>query len=594
MWATAERVVLVATLEWGSKMDAVEISIAVAAVTAVLLALAVKVFLEARESTRLRRELEELQGQLRDATEEVAQLARFRGVIDAEAAARAILSEAEAKSASAQEEALRIVSQARDEAGRAREDAARVVTSASTDAARILAEAQRRASDEAVRITSEARDQAKRERDEASKLRDTAASEAKKMVSDAMQQTADILSQSHDAKKNAEFYERAAQAMKNIVEGYGDRYIIPSHSLLDELADEFGYAEAGQSLKAARDATRALIRSGAAATCEYVEASRRATAVAFVIDAFNGKVDSTLSRVKSDNAGTLAQEIRDAFIVVNMNGKAFRDARITDSYLAARLNELKWASVAQQMKLEEREEQRRIKEQLREEEKARREIERALRDAAKEEETLRTAMAKAEQQIAKATEEQRSKYEQQLTDLTERLKQAEERNQRALSMAQQTKRGHVYIISNIGSLGEDVYKIGLTRRLEPQDRIRELGDSSVPFEFDVHAMIFADDAPALEHKLHNHFVLKQVNKVNHRKEFFRADLAEIRSEIEQLGLQTQWTMMAAAKEYKETLAIEKRIASDPVAREAWVRRQFELEDAEPTVGAYAEEATANA
>jgi hypothetical protein len=101
-------------------------------------------------------------------------------------------------------------------------------------------------------------------------------------------------------------------------------------------------------------------------------------------------------------------------------------------------------------------------------------------------------MEKAQAQIAQATDDQKAKYEQQLVDLAERLRIAEEKNQRALSMAQQTKRGHVYIISNIGSFGEHVYKIGLTRRLEPQDRIRELGDSSVPFEFDIHAMIFSE------------------------------------------------------------------------------------------------------
>ncbi|HYD49811.1 MAG TPA: DUF4041 domain-containing protein [Terriglobales bacterium] len=526
-------------------MDTTTIGFAGAVAAAIIVALAVQVFLRARESARLRLDLEQLQEQLRATAAENAELARFRGILDTEAAARAILSDAQGERAKTSAEALRTLSEARERAKAARDEATRVVDAASANATKIIADANRRAEE--------------------------------------------IAGKAFDALKNADLYERAAQAMKNIVEGYGDQYIIPAHSMLDELADEFGYTDAGKSLKSARDMSRAMIRNGSAATCEYVEANRRTTAITFVIDAFNGKVDSILSRVKSDNAGTLAQEIRDAFTLVNMNGKAFREARITEVYLEARLEELKWAAIAQQLKLEEREEQRRIKEQLREEEKARREIERTLREAAKEEDVLRRAMEKAEQQIAKATDEQRSKYEQQLAELAERLRQAEEKNQRALSMAQQTKRGHVYVISNVGSLGEDVYKIGLTRRLEPLDRIRELGDSSVPFEFDVHAMIFADDAPALEHRLHNHFVLKQVNKVNHRKEFFRADLAEIRAEIEQLGLNTHWTMAAAAKEYKETLAIEKRIQEDPAAREAWVRRQFQLESLEPLLDAISEE-----
>lgn len=148
-------------------------------------------------------------------------------------------------------------------------------------------------------------------------------------------------------------------------------------------------------------------------------------------------------------------------------------------------------------------------------------------------------------------------------------------------MAQQTRRGHVYIISNVGSFGEDVYKIGLTRRLEPMDRIRELGDASVPFDFDVHAIILSDDAPALETKLHKHFLLRQVNKVNHRKEFFRAALSDIRSEIESLGVEARWTMLSEAKEFRESQAIERAIENDPAAREAWLNRQLTLEPATP-------------
>jgi hypothetical protein len=259
------------------------------------------------------------------------------------------------------------------------------------------------------------------------------------------------------------------------------------------------------------------------------------------------------------------------------------------------LEELRWAAVAQELKLQEREEQRRIKEQIREEEKARREYERAIRDAAKEEELLRKAMAKAEEQLAKAGDAQRAKYEAQLAELGTRLQAAEERNQRALSMAQQTRRGHVYVISNLGSFGEDVFKIGLTRRLDPHERIRELGDSSVPFEFDVHALLFSDDAPALEHRLHRHFVLAQVNKVNYRKEFFRTDLTHIRREIEQLGLTAQWTMTAAAREYRETQAIEAAIRDNPAAREAWMKRQLLLEPVDdPFASEDAEGASAGA
>jgi hypothetical protein len=117
----------------------------------------------------------------------------------------------------------------------------------------------------------------------------------------------------------------------------------------------------------------------------------------------------------------------------------------------------------------------------------------------------------------------------------------------------------------------------MTRRLVPQDRIDELSDSSVPFDFDVHAMIRCDDAPALETKLHKHFVLAQMNKVNHRKEFFRVDLKHIRGEIEKLGITPQWTMTSEASEYRESFAIEQAIKKNPAMRDAWVKRQFQLE-----------------
>jgi hypothetical protein len=185
--------------------------------------------------------------------------------------------------------------------------------------------------------------------------------------------------------------------------------------------------------------------------------------------------------------------------------------------------------------LEEKEEQRRIKEQLREEEKARREYERAIKEAEKEEKAIQQAIDKATKELMLAGEEQRLALEQKLAELQIKFEEAEAKNQRAISMAQQTRSGHVYVISNIGSFGEDVYKIGMTRRLEPLDRVRELGDASVPFAFDVHAMIYSDDAPSLENH-HKVFNGKQVNKVNSRKEFFNVGIKDIKSTVANMNI----------------------------------------------------------
>ncbi len=259
---------------------------------------------------------------------------------------------------------------------------------------------------------------------------------------------------------------------------------------------------------------------------------------------------------------------------MNYSGQAFRNARILPEFLEARLQELRFAVVAQELKLREREEQRAIKERIREEEKAQRDFERAMKEAAKEEEMLRRAMEKARKDLDRASEEQKQKYEEQLAELSGRLVAALEKNQRALSMAQQTRAGHVYVISNVGSFGEHVYKIGLTRRLEPMDRVRELGDASVPFSFDVHSMIRSDDAPALERALHQRFLKNRVNKVNARKEFFRLSLQEIREEIEKMNLPVQWTMAAACAEYRETQAIERAMAEKTFSENAWMQQQM--------------------
>lgn len=419
------------------------------------------------------------------------------------------------------------------------------------------------ANSEAIAITKDARDarlKAKERLDnannKANELISNANDNAVKIISDAEERAKEIAGSAYEAKEFAEKYEAVAKSMKNKIEGYGDEWIIPNRSVLDELAENYEFTDAGKELQKARELTKSLIKTNKAASCDYVEQNRRNTAINFVLDAFNGRVDSILSKVKHNNFGKLSQEIKDAFQLVNYNGSAFRSAKISDIYLQARLNELKWGVAVNEIMLEEKEEQRRIKEQLREEERARREYEKAIKEAEKEEKAIQQAINKATKELMLANEEQRLALEQKIAELQLKYEEAEAKNQRAISMAQQTRSGHVYIISNIGSFGEDVYKIGMTRRLEPLDRVRELGDASVPFSFDVHAMIYSDDAPSLENHLHKVFNEKQVNKINSRKEFFNVNLKEIKSVIEDMNINAHWTMFAEAKEYRESLAIE--------------------------------------
>ena len=506
-----------------------------------------------------KRSLTDVQVQLADQERRNADLAmrvdslqQYQGIVDADARARAILNDATQRAAG-------IIADAERNAVDLRRQADELTTRSRNSNQQERAQA----SAEAENLRRSAEDALAAAKRDAETIKSDARRAAEETAGDALR-----------ARDRMREFEQTAQAMRNIIDGYGDRYVVPTSTAIDELAEQLGYTKAGALLKTARDTSRGMARTGLAATCDYVELNRRETAIAFVLDAFNGKADSILADVREDNVGTLQQRLRDAFTVVNHNGMAFRNARILPEYLAARLEELHWAVAAQELKARDREEQRALREKIREEDKAQKEFERAQRDAQKEEEMLRKAMDKVQREVDRASDEQKAKYEDQLRDLQAKLLTAEEKNQRALSMAQQTRSGHVYIISNVGSFGEDVYKIGLTRRLEPLDRVRELGDASVPFGFDVHAMIRSEDAPALEKDLHRTFVKNQMNKINARKEFFRATLHDIRREVEHLGLATQWTMAAECREWKETQALEKAIRDKTIDEKKWEEEQL--------------------
>lgn len=491
---------------------------------------------DAENLEAVKADLESAKGEINNLSGKVADLSKYQSIIDVEA-------ECENMRAAAKNEAEAIKQSAHSEAA-----SDKAAARASREAARMAREKAETAAKQTLSLADE---------------------QAKSIVADAEAKAREIAGDAYEAKQKADTLQDTIVSLKNIINGYGDEWLKPTYSLLDELAEDFGYTEAGQNLDKARKASALMVRHGQAGICDYAVEGRRRTAINFVVDAFNGKVDSILSKTKKDNYGKLEREIIDAFNLVNMNGEAFRNARISENYLKARLEELKWAVVCHELKVQQQEEQRRIREQMREEEKARREYERAQKEAQKEEAMLRKAMEKAQAALEKATAEQRANYESQLADLQQKLTEAEEKNQRALSMAQQTRHGHVYVISNIGSFGENVYKVGMTRRLEPMDRVKELGDASVPFPFDVHAIIESDDAPALETELHRQLALAQVNKVNPRKEFFRVPISDIKDIVESRGLSTVWTMTAEAAEYKETLAIEETLKNDANARERW-------------------------
>jgi len=273
--------------------------------------------------------------------------------------------------------------------------------------------------------------------------------------------------------------------------------------------------------------------------------------------AFNGECDSLISKVKWNNVEQYEKRIERTFDAINKLNKS-NDIHIQLEFFDLKIEELRLTYEYELKKYEEKEEQRRIRELMREEEKAQRDFEKALKEAEKEEKLLKKAMEKAQEEIAKATEEERAKFEEQLAEMNEKLRIAEEKSERAISMAQQTKSGHVYVISNIGSFGENVYKIGMTRRLEPMDRVYELGGASVPFRFDVHAMIYSNNAPELENELHKAFNHKRLNCVNLSREYFDISLDEIEKVVHENNEEIEFIKVPEAQEYRESLIIRKK------------------------------------
>lgn len=276
-----------------------------------------------------------------------------------------------------------------------------------------------------------------------------------------------------------------------------------------------------------------------------------------MLKSFNLECDNLIGSVKTSNYPATLERINRTASEVEKSSISLM-CGFTREYVELKLQECELQYQFKKIESLEKIEQAAIKEQMREEEKARKEAEKAIKEAEREEETLKKALEKTRQDFDRASEEQKSKYEAMLRNLEAKLQEAEEKNKRALSMAQQTKSGHVYIISNIGSFGDNMFKIGMTRRLEPLDRVKELGDASVPFEFDVHAMIYSENAPDLEHRLHTEFAEKRVNLINPRKEFFYVSLEEIEEWARQERFDLHITKFAEARAFRESQAIRAR------------------------------------
>lgn len=279
--------------------------------------------------------------------------------------------------------------------------------------------------------------------------------------------------------------------------------------------------------------------------------------IKLALRAFNSECDAAIYKVKFNNLETIEKRMLNSFNQINKANQRNKIS-IKTEYLSLKNEELKLSYEYELKKQKEKEEQKDLADQIREEKKVLREIELEKKKIEKEEKHFITELTRLNQEKNKldSTTTEFANYLQKINELESKLSLLELDKKNVFDREQNTRAGYVYIISNIGSFGEDFYKIGVTRRLVPEERVNELGSASVPFKFDIHAMIFSEDAPALENALHRAFDKSKVNKVNNRKEFFKISLANIQKEVEKNHNKTvEFTLLADAEEYRESLKI---------------------------------------
>jgi Domain of unknown function (DUF4041)/T5orf172 domain len=299
----------------------------------------------------------------------------------------------------------------------------------------------------------------------------------------------------------------------------------------------------------------------------------RKDALKLALRSFNSESEYCVENVKFSNLEKMEERIRRSFEICNKLLTSV-DAWWKDIVLERKLQELHLAHEYQVKRQEEKEAARQARDDLREQEKLEKEIREARAKIDKERRHFLAAMQKLQQRLAASTDTQeREDLQARIDEIATQNNQLDEEEKQLDYREQNARAGYVYVISNIGAFGEGVFKIGMTRRLEPMDRVDELGDASVPFRFDVHALVFSDNAPALEAKLHTHFAAGRLNKVNGRKEFFRADLKEIESVIRaNYDSVVEVVHAAPAEQFRESIRLALPVESIQVAERLAIGR----------------------
>ena len=274
-----------------------------------------------------------------------------------------------------------------------------------------------------------------------------------------------------------------------------------------------------------------------------------------LLRAFNSECDDVIEHVKYNNIEASEKRITASREAISKLG-TIMEVSIQPQYYRLKIEELHLAFEYAQKKQQEKEEQKEARARMREEAKLAKEIEEERKKLEKEQQHYQNALDRINAQLVSASEVDRAAIEEKKAELLAQLDKIDKEFKDVDYREANQRAGYVYVISNIGAFGENVYKIGMTRRLDPQDRVDELGDASVPFDFDVHAMIFSDDAPRLEAALHNAFADRKLNFVNQRREFFRVSLDEIKKVVkENYDRSVEFVELAPAEQYRESIKL---------------------------------------
>lgn len=270
-----------------------------------------------------------------------------------------------------------------------------------------------------------------------------------------------------------------------------------------------------------------------------------------MLRAYNAEADNSIRTLRVGNVVTAKKRLEASRVAIAKLGRMM-EMRVSDEFHALRFEEIELTADFLMMKQEEKEQAREERARLREERRVEQELKAERERLDKERSHLLNTLASLEA-AGKAD-----------PDLQARLAAVDAAIEQNDFRAANVRAGYVYVISNRGAFGEQVVKIGLTRRLEPQNRVTELGGASVPFRFDVHALFFSEDAVTLENELHKHFANRAVNQANPRKEFFFATPAEVREVLrEKVGNLLEFAEHADATEYLQSVGAWPDLSSSP-------------------------------